>query len=64
MLSQASGSLQGKLTVVVGSAPSQPHGLVKTAVVEHPGTKHVLQAVPVAVTVGQLAAEVHAFVEM
>jgi hypothetical protein len=54
MLLQAFGSLHGKFTVVVASAAAQPHGLVSTDVVVQPGTKHVLHAVPVLVTGGQL----------
>lgn len=33
---------------------SQPAGLLTTAVVVHPGTRHVAQTVPVEVRVGQL----------
>lgn len=51
---QALGSLHGKFTVVVANAAAQPHGFVRTEVVVQPGTKHVLQAVPVEVTTGQL----------
>lgn len=37
-------------------ALGQPHDLVTTSVVTHPGTRHVRQAVPVDVSVGQLGA--------
>lgn len=50
----ASGSLHGNETVAVASAPVQPAGLVTTDVVVQPGTKHVLHAVAVRVSVGQL----------
>jgi hypothetical protein len=44
------------LTVLVARAAVHPHGLVRVSVVAHPGTKHVLHAVPVDVTTGHLTA--------
>lgn len=61
MLLHALGSLHGKFTVVVASAPVQPQGLVRTEVVAQAGTRHDLHAVPVAVTTGQLTL-LHPFV--
>lgn len=55
ILLQESGSLHGKLTTDVGSAPEQPHGRVRTSVVVHWGTRQDRQAVAVCVMVGQLA---------
>ena len=42
--------------MVLASALGQPQDLVTTCVVTHPGTRHVRQAVPVEVSVGQLGA--------
>lgn len=42
----------------------QPHDLRTVDVVVHPGTKQLRQTVPVEVTVGQLTAELQAFVEV
>jgi len=46
---------QGKLTTAVGRAPEQPHGLVRTWVVVHWGTKQDRHAVAVWVIVGHAA---------
>jgi hypothetical protein len=54
--------LQGKFTVAVARAFGQPHGFVTTDVVVHPGIRQVRQAVPVDVSVGQLAAGAHGLV--
>jgi hypothetical protein len=48
--------LHGKFVVVVAKALGQPQDLVTTWVVTHPGTRHVRQAVPVDVSVGQFGA--------
>lgn len=48
--------------MVVAKAAVQAAGLVTVSTVAQPGTKHVLQTVPVAVRVGQLTAELHGLV--
>lgn len=48
-----SGSLQGKLSVVVGTAAGHPQLLVVCTVSVQSGTKHDRHAVPVDVSLGQ-----------
>lgn len=45
----------------MASALGQPQDLVTTSVDTHPGTRHVLHAVPVEVSVGQLGAGAQLF---
>jgi len=52
-------SLQAKFTVDVGNAAGHPHGRVSRTLVTHPGSRQVLQAVPVLVSVGQAACGAH-----